>query len=78
MTTLIRSEIGGCRFCGLLVPDTEKFKGIPNTGCTHMHSQGGWWLRIDHRWKEPDRVGELACPPCLESYGNLLKDLLEE
>lgn len=79
---LKRNEIGNCRNCGKS-PEGEEFRGRFSSRCTHMESQGGWWLRIDHHenWLEPenkpkDTVGELLCPDCLKEYNEKMTEFL--
>ena len=79
---LKRDEIGDCRRCGKK-PDGESFKGRFNSVCTHMHSQNGWWLRIDHKYdfydnnkRLEDKVGELMCPDCEKEYSKDLDELM--
>lgn len=80
---LKRNEIGNCRRCDK-DPEREVFKGAFNKNCTHMHSKGGWWLRIDHRWdyftkgspRMPDVVGDLMCPDCLDKHNNTVNEIL--
>ncbi|MCK5020968.1 MAG: hypothetical protein KAS32_28395, partial [Candidatus Peribacteraceae bacterium] len=62
----------------------ENFKGRGSEYCTHLESQNGWWLRIDHSYewfdhsiRLPDKVGELMCPTCLEKYSRDLEELLQ-
>lgn len=81
---LKRSELGDCKRCGLS-SEGEEFKGRFNNQCTHMDSQNGWWLRIDHSrdiYKEggprnPDKVGELLCPKCLDKHNVEIGKLLD-
>jgi len=87
--TLKRDELGNCRRCEAS-PDGEVFKGHANIKsdlsytCTHMNSQNGWWLRIEHsfdHWSEdnprnPDEVGELLCPTCLIQHNKDMSELL--
>ena len=81
---LKREDIGGCRGrdCGKSIEGVE-FTGYIGSSCTHMKSEDGWWLRIDHHydyWTDghprlPDTVGELLCPECLEKYNERMKEL---
>jgi hypothetical protein len=80
---LKRDEIGNCRDCGKL-PEGEEFKGRYNDHCTHMESQNGWRLRIEHNYnwfdssdRLKDTVGELLCPDCLKKHDEELSELLE-
>lgn len=76
-----RKDIGNCRGCEAS-SEKEEFRGIPGEVCTHLKSQNGWWLRIDHSYdvfegtRKPDRVGELLCPTCLEEHNKQLEELL--
>ena len=80
---LNRDDMGDCRGCGAS-PADEIFRGHYNEYGTHGNSNNGWWLRIVHSWdytadgrvREPDRVGDLLCPKCLEEHNERVGDLL--
>ena len=79
---LKRNEIGNCRRCKK-IPEGEEFKGRFREICTHMYSQNGWWLRIDHKYdfydnckRLDDKVGELMCPECLVEYNKSMDELI--
>ena len=76
-----RADIGDCRDCKKS-PHDVKFKGIFNKFGTHLKSDCGWWLRIDHHhdyrmegvFREPDTVGDLLCPPCLDLHNERMRE----
>lgn len=79
---LKRKDIGDCRACSKS-PDNEIFNGVYNSCCTHMTSQNGWWLRIDHKFdffndmqRLPDKVGNLLCKECLADYNKRVDQFL--
>ena len=84
MILLDRSGLGNCRGCGKS-PEKEEFRGSYNEYGTHAKSKNGWWLRIAHhfdytmkgRVREPDSVGDLLCPDCLEKHNDRMANMLD-
>jgi len=79
---LKREDIGHCRHCDKTSSGVE-FRGAFNRYDSHLKSEDGWWLRIDHDmgWlNEPrgkDTVGELLCPDCHVKESDRLSALLD-
>lgn len=80
---LKRSDIGTCRGCGKS-SEAELFKGQFNIHGTHMYSQNGWWLRVEHSIdyfvegnpRLPDSVGALLCKQCGEKHSERLNEIM--
>ena len=84
---LTREDLGNCKRCDKPIPDDVELKyKQPNIHdiCCHMHSESGWWVRVDFKHKfldydiiEKEYVGENLCPKCVEKYNEQLKEMFD-